>query len=102
MPKVSGYSLRKWILGILMLTIAVMASGQYQLKILPADKDSVFITKTLGLQQNFPNRVVCTEYIYNLISTLQTRGYPSASIDSIAFDSASATIKLYIGETYKF
>jgi outer membrane protein assembly factor BamA len=101
MPKVSGYSLRKWILGTLLLTIAAMASGQYQLKILPVDKDAVFITKTLGLQQDFANRLVCTQYINNLPASLFEKGYPSASVDSVGFDSTSATIKLFSGEAYK-
>ena len=101
MPKVSGYCLRKWILGTLLLTIAAMASGQYQLKILPVDKDAVFITKTLGLQQDFANRLVCTQYIDNLTANLFEKGYPSASVDSVGFDSTSATIKLFLGEAYK-
>ena len=100
MPKVSGYGLRKWMLGTLLLTIAAVASGQYQLKILPVDKDSVFI-KTLGLQQDFPSRLTCMQYIDNLIPGLQAKGYPSASADSVWFDSTSATIKLFFGETYK-
>ncbi|MEO5593263.1 MAG: hypothetical protein ABIR15_01815 [Chitinophagaceae bacterium] len=101
MPKVSGYSLRKWILGTLMLTISAMAAAQYQLKILPVDKDSVFIAKTLALQQDFPNRILCTQYIDNLIPDLLTKGYPTASIDSAGYDSTSATVKLFIGEAYK-
>ena len=100
MPKVSGYGLRKWMLGTLLLTIAAVASGQYQLKILPVDKDSVFI-KTLGLQQDFPSRLTCMQYIDNLIPGLQAKGYPSASADSVWFDSTSATIKLFFGETFK-
>ncbi|MEO5681188.1 MAG: BamA/TamA family outer membrane protein [Chitinophagaceae bacterium] len=101
MPKVSGYSLGKWMLGTWMLTIAAAASAQYQLKIIPVDKDTAFITKTLGLQQDFASRLLCTEYIYNLPASLQAKGYPAASIDSVAYDSSSATIKLYTGETYK-
>ena len=100
MPKVSGYYVRKWILGTLLLAISFMASAQYQLKIIPVDKDAAFI-KSFGLEQDFASRLVCNEYINNLIASLQLKGYPTASIDSIAFDSASAIIKLFFGETYK-
>ena len=101
MPKVSGYSLGKWILATLMLTIAAMASAQYRLKILPVDKDSLFITKTLELQQDFSNRIVCTQYIINITETLLQKGFPTASIDSIGYDSTSASIKLFVGDAYK-
>lgn len=101
MPKVSGYRLRKFVLCILMLCLTIMASAQYALKIVPVDKDSVFITGTLGLQTDFASRMACVQYINNLTGNLLEKGYPAASVDSAAFDSASATIKLYIGEAYK-
>src|ERR1700755_646643 len=97
MPKVSGYRLGKLTLLALMLTIASMVSAQYPLKFLPVDKDTVFVTKTLGLQQNFATRLACVEYVNDLIPMLQTKGYTSASIDSVAFDSAAACIKLFFG-----
>ncbi|MFT3932844.1 MAG: ShlB/FhaC/HecB family hemolysin secretion/activation protein [Chitinophagaceae bacterium] len=99
MPKVSGYSLGKWTVGILVLLASMRAYGQYPLKIVPVDKDSAFI-KSLGLQQDFNNRFACMEYANNIITNLQTKGYPTASIDSIAFDSTSAIAKLFIGEKY--
>jgi len=101
MPKVSGYKLGKWVLVAWMLLITTAASAQYLLKIVPVDRDSSFITKTLGLQTDFPSRLACVAYVNNLPSSLQEKGYPSASIDSIAYDSSQATIKLFVGETYK-
>ena len=102
MPKVSGYSLVKWMLCTCMLIVAGMASAQYPLKIIPVDKDSVFVTKALGLQQDFTNRQLCAQYIEGLSDFLLQKGYPTASIDSAYFDSTSATIRLYIGETFKW
>ncbi len=101
MPKVSGYSLRKLILCTLMLTFGASSFAQYQLKIVPVDKDTVFIAQTLGLQQNFASRLACVAYINTLPSTLQQKGYGSASIDSVAYDSTMAIIQLYVGPTYK-
>jgi len=101
MSKVSGYRLAKWILTAWLLTIATLLSAQYQLKYIPVDKDSSFLSKTLGLQESFANRLLCTQYIGNLDSLLRAKGYPTASIDSIWADSASATVKLFIGDAYK-
>jgi len=101
MPKVSGYSLGKWIMAIWMLSITAMASGQYTLKYIPADKDSVFLVNTLGLQSSFSNRLLCTQYINDLTATLQAKGYPSASVDSVWSDSTAASVKLFVGEAYK-
>lgn len=101
MPKVSGYRLRKWILATLLLTIGAMASAQYHLKFIPVDKDSVFLINTLGLQESFPNRQICAQYINTLTVTLQAKGYPSASVDSVFADSVSSSVKLYIGAAYK-
>lgn len=101
MPKVSGYRLQKWILCAWLLGMSVMACGQYPLKIVPVDRDSVFIAKTLGLQQDFPGRIACVEYVNNLTATLLQKGYPAASVDSAWFDSAGAVIHLYIGDVYK-
>ena len=101
MSKLSGYRLAKWILTAWLLTIATLLSAQYQLKYIPVDKDSSFLSKTLGLQESFANRLLCTQYIGNLDSLLRAKGYPTASIDSIWADSASATVKLFIGDAYK-
>lgn len=101
MSKVSGYGLVKWILCVWMLAIGMRSFAQYPLRVLPADKDSAFITNTLGLQSEFASRLACVEYVNNLVPYLQSKGYPAASIDSVAFDSAAAVIKLFVGEAYK-
>ena len=101
MPKVSGYSLGKWILCTLMLTIAAAANAQYPLKFIAVDKDSAFLTNTLGVERLFTNRLLCNQYVSNLTASLQAKGYPAASIDSVWLDSASATVKLFVGEAYK-
>jgi outer membrane translocation and assembly module TamA len=101
MPKVRGYSGRKLIMGISMLLVATITFGQYQLKFTPVDKDTVFILKTLGLQTNFTNRQACLLYVDNLPATMQAKGYPAASIDSLWFDSTVASVKLFSGEQYK-
>lgn len=91
-------------MGILLsvlLLLAIVANAQYQLKIIPVDKDSLFISSQLKLQTAFPNQESCLQYIENLPATLQLRGYPAASVDSISADSVLTSIQLFIGEAYQ-
>lgn len=75
----------------------LLLPAQYRLQITPVDKDSAFMQQ-LRLQTEFRNRMTCEEYVYNIPSLLQTKGYPAASVDSIQFDSLSASLSLYVGE----
>jgi outer membrane protein assembly factor BamA len=84
------------------LFIAWKSSAQYPLHIQSVDKDSLFIHKQLGLSSSFKNKDVCAEYIYTLPALLSKKGYLTASVDSIGSDSAGATIRLYVGEAYKW
>ncbi|HTL07903.1 MAG TPA: POTRA domain-containing protein [Chitinophagaceae bacterium] len=101
MSKVSGYRWRKWVLATILLSVSSMLSAQYQLKIIPVDKDSVVIN-SLALQKDFAGQLVCATYVAALPSLLQQKGYPTASLDSIAYDSTAARIHLYLGEKYTF
>jgi len=87
-----------WIAALLLTALGGRA--QYALHILPVDRDSVFILKKLGLDTSFRTQQACTEYVYNLIPMLQAKGYATASADSISFSPQSATVKLYIGQTW--
>lgn len=40
------------------------------------------------------------EYVYGIIPMLQAKGFATASADSISFSAESATIKLYVGDTW--
>jgi outer membrane protein assembly factor BamA len=94
--------LREYRLIMLLLLIFSDLTGlaQYPLHILSVDKDSLFVQKKLGITTSFRNRAACTEYIYNIPFLLQSKGYMTASLDSMRFDSAGATIRLYVGEAY--
>jgi len=86
----------------LLLLITTRGWAQYPLHILPVDKDSLFIQKQLGLSSSFKSKDACMEYIYALPSLLQGKGYLTASLDSVGSDSASTTIRLYIGNAYRW
>jgi outer membrane protein assembly factor BamA len=76
--------------------------AQYPLHITPVDKDSAFLRKNLGLITSFRNQEICTEYVYEMLSLLQAKGYMTASIDSMRFDPSGAKIRLYVGEVYRW
>jgi len=84
------------------ILLAGPVSGQssYKLKITPVDKASDLITEKLQLQEEFNTRELCIEYISKLPSLLRSKGYFTASVDSVRFDSASALANIYFGEIY--
>lgn len=95
--------LRLHILAPVFLLICVNASAQekYQLHIHGVDKDSSFIT-TLGVRTVFDNQGACADYVSQLPQYLQSRGYVTASADSVRYDSLSAAIVLFVGERYEW
>ncbi|PWT75170.1 MAG: hypothetical protein C5B59_09565 [Bacteroidetes bacterium] len=85
---------------ILLFTCCFSARGQYELKIICVDRDSIFDQKNLGLQSSFKNKESCIEYIYKIPTLLEAKGFSTSSIDSIHYDSTQAQIRLYIGDAY--
>lgn len=98
MSKVRGYC------RLLLLLLFFHPQGgraQYTLRILPVDKDSAFIRK-LGLTYSFRNREVCTQYVYSLLPLLQGRGYVTASVDSVTYRDKDASLRLYVGDAWRW
>ena len=75
---------------------------QYQLNIHFVDKDTSFNAQALKLQTTFTNSIQCHTYINNLPALLSTKGYPTASVDSVWEDTASAGVKLFLGKQYQW
>ncbi|MEO7488073.1 MAG: hypothetical protein ABIU77_13270, partial [Ferruginibacter sp.] len=73
------------------------ASAQYQLRVHYLDKDTAFQPQALKLQTSFTSQVLCEEYINKLPALLNSKGYASASIDTVQYDSSFAQIELYLG-----
>jgi len=78
------------------------AQNGYPLHAIPVDSDSAFLINDAGLQTVFASRLACIEYVNKLPALLQAKGFVTASVDSIFFDSASATIVLYLGKRYRW
>lgn len=99
MIKVRGY--RRTLFWFLLLS-PFTGWTQYPLHILSPDKDSLFIHGKLGVPASFRTREVCTEYIFNLLPLLQAKGYMTASVDSIDVENDGASIRLFVGNTYRW
>src|ERR1700733_12208140 len=99
MPKLRGYGRT---LLLLLLLSNHGAFAQYRLHIRPVDKDSFFIRQKLAPPPSFKNKTACTDYIFTILPLLQTKGYMTASVDSLHYDSTGATIRLYIGAIYRW
>ena len=80
---------------------SLLAQTKYELNIRAIDKDST-ILNTIGLQNSFASRTSCVEYVNKLPSILQSKGYISASMDTLNYDSTSAQLVLFFGETYRW
>ena len=85
---------------LLMMSIYTSAQGKYNLHIRGAEKDTALLIPRLGLQTSFTSQIACSEYISKLTGILQSKGYATASIDSIRYDSSDAYIVLFAGERY--
>ncbi|HEY0433270.1 MAG TPA: hypothetical protein VGC95_05330, partial [Chitinophagaceae bacterium] len=76
-----------------------VCQNRYQLAIRCVDKDSGVVA-SLGLENGFASRTGCSDYVGKLPDLLRSKGYMSASIDSLAYDTAKARVVLYLGDPY--
>lgn len=86
----------------LLWTSVLAAQQPYQLRVRGVDRDPAFLHNELGIPAEFPSRMACTDFVSRLPASLQNRGYVTASIDSIRFDSTSAYMVLFTGQVYKW
>jgi outer membrane protein assembly factor BamA len=84
----------------LLLASFLHVHAQYALHVKLSSPDSILRASSFGIPPSFKDRSGCTEYVYKLTESLRNKGFTSASIDSVKFDSAAAFIQLYIGERF--
>src|SRR5688572_17628869 len=85
-----------------MLFAGLPVIAQYRLEIAHIDKTDAFISDTLKLQQQFASKISCINYVNKLPAFFLSKGYPNASVDSVAYDSTTAYCVLYIGEPLRY
>jgi outer membrane protein assembly factor BamA len=82
--------------------LGLAAQNKYEAAYMPVDKNAGAVAAQLALKTSFAGRAECAEYLVTLPALLRTRGYITASLDSIVYDSTGARIWLYAGELYKW
>ena len=94
MPKLTLYRGTVFLAYLLLSLVYQTVNGQYKLKILPVDQVPV---QRVAIETNFRNKAACDQYIINLPALLKSKGFPTASIDSIEEDSLATTLHVYFG-----
>jgi outer membrane protein assembly factor BamA len=83
-----------------MLLLAAGAQSNYKMQY--RFIDTIDVSVALGLQQAFPDKVGCSQYIFELPKLLQKKGYVTASVDSVQMDSAKAEVLIFLGQSYRW
>lgn len=79
-----------------------IGQAKYKLYTTCVDKDSAYLAGVTDIPSSFSTRLTCIEFINKLPSILQSKGYVTASLDSIVFDSTFAKAIIYLGQQYKW
>jgi outer membrane protein assembly factor BamA len=87
---------------LFLLHIDLAAQNSYGLITRCIDKDSAFLAGDLGIPAVFSSRPECVEYINKLPGVLRAKGYVTASLDSVRYDSVAACVVLFVGHIYKW
>lgn len=80
------------------------SDAQYNYKLIArcVDKEDSFLINELGIQTNFVSRQACIEYVNKLPGIIQSRGFVTASLDSLVYETDTASIVLFLGRQYKW
>jgi outer membrane protein assembly factor BamA len=66
------------------------------------DVEISMLKNEIGLQSDFATRLACMDYVNKLPAVLQSKGYVTASLDSVFFDTTNARLVLFLGRRYKW
>lgn len=83
-----------------MLLLAAGAQSNYKMQY--RFIDTIDVSVALSLQQAFPDKAGCSQYIFELPKLLQKKGYVTASVDSVQMDSAKAEVLIFLGQSYRW
>ncbi len=76
-----------------------LSAQSYHLSYHSVDKSAEFIQQ-LSLLTEFPNQFLCRDFLNKLPGLLQSKGYITASLDSVHLDSAQGRVSLFAGQLY--
>jgi outer membrane protein assembly factor BamA len=87
---------------LLVLTQCCAFAQSYRVTYIGVDVDSSVLLQKASLQTAFPTKAEAALYAVKLPSLLQSKGYITASVDSMQLDSTAASVYVYLGEQYKW
>ena len=91
------------LVGILSISVDVSAQQKYLLELKRVDKGSAGEQDIMLLPREFSAKEECVQYLEKrLLTSLQTKGYFAASIDSVAIGEKSAFVSLHLGLRYEW
>jgi len=94
--------LKHLLAAIYFLTTFCTAKAQSYSVYYKTPEGDTLLQQKLALQRNFSSQTEAVLYIVQLPSLLQGKGYITASVDSVQYDSLLATAVVYLGEQYKW
>lgn len=80
----------------------VFAQEDYRVHYILSGKDTSYKIQQLDLKSIFESQVFAKIYIDKLPETLLSKGFPTASVDSVLYDSLFAQVKIYLGKKYQW
>ncbi len=85
---------------LILFSKRVVCQATYGLHYLVTDKDTSYTIQQPNLKTAFKTKEDATLYLNKLPATLVNMGFPTASVDSVRYDSTFATAKIYFGKKY--
>ncbi len=94
----------RWLLStiVFLFCSCLNAQEQFVLRVKAIDKDTSFLREQINLQTTFPTRAEGLIYISKILPALQSKGYVTASIDTLIHDSSSSYLVLFAGDVFKW
>ncbi len=80
----------------------IFCQKKYTVHFILSGKDTSYQLQQFGLKSVFDTKQTAEIYLNTLPETLLGKGFPTASVDSIFYDSVFARVNLYLGEQYKW
>ena len=87
---------------IFFLSNKVFCQKKYTVQYFLSGKDTLYKLQQLDLKSVFDTRQNAEIYLNSIPVTLLGKGFPTASVDSIIYDSLTSRVVLYLGEQYKW
>jgi outer membrane protein assembly factor BamA len=90
------------VMALAFLCATAWSQGRYPLRFVLTGKDTSIDTRAIGLTDRFAKKEECQAWLAKLVPTLQSKGYVTASLDSLQLDSLSGTAWLFLGANYRW